>query len=308
MALWIHAFGECGWIFDSLNAGTIDRKLEHTLVAEQDGRLVAAVDVFMREMRDGTGLPVKVGGIGSVATHESFRKQGLSGQLLTNAIDLMQREGCAWSLLFASLVDHYGKYGWVETPWRKYVCHGRKPYAPSHTYVIEGLGNSGPWPFEASARIYESFNAARPMCHVRTPLYWAEAIRVRLELPDRLTWVAHRDGKLQAYIVASVSPKLTDPSKPNYRAEITEWGCMPESTDALPDLVSTAIGQTRHDVSLRLPSDPVTDATIAQLFEEHRFESCRGPMSRPIAPDWSIERIKAMVDLPAAHCWDLDGF
>ncbi len=300
MELWVHVFGDEGWIFESLDAGTAGRKLEHTLIAEEAGRIVSAVDVFVREMRDEHGEPVLVGGIGSVATHEDHRKKGHSGRLLLDSVELMRREGCAWSLLFTGNFAHYGRYGWETTPWRKRVCSRPLGWESRDLFEIRNLGNSGPWPLEEMAQIYESFNARRPLSHVRTRRYWDTPIRVRLERPERRTWVATRKGAVAAYLVAS----FHDGRPP----EVCEVGYLPGAATAVTTLLGTAGDGIEGEVVVRLPSDPVVDGSLASLFGQVREEETSGPMSRPIAPDWSIERIKALTAMPTAHCWDLDGF
>lgn len=299
MELWVGAFGEVGWIFESLNAGTTDRKLSHTLVTEDEGKIVAAVDVFIREMRDEHGRPVKVGGIGSVATLPDHRQKGHSGRLLQESIRLMEREGCAWSLLFTGLHGHYGRYGWVVTPWRMRVGAGLRTRARSNAHDIAALGNQGPWPMGQLAQIYATFNALRPLSHVRTDLYWDIPIRVRLERPNARTWIARAGQRVLGYLVANLQES---------GLEIVEIGFRPGAEESVPELLDAALAGTQGEVSIQLPSDPVIDAYLDEMFERITWGELGYIMSRPIAPDWSIERIRAMTDLPNAHHWSLDSF
>jgi predicted acetyltransferase len=299
MELWTGAFGDAGWIFDSLNEGTTDRRLEHTLVAEVDGRLVSGVDVFIRPMRDEAGLPVQVGGIGSVATHEDFRRQGHSGKLLLAAIELMVAEECAWSLLFTGTFSHYARYGWEETPWRRTVGGKRSGTVGGGKFEISALGNVGPWPLEDLARVYSAFNALRPMSHVRTPLYWEIPIRVRLERPERRTCVARRAGEVVGYVVSSVGDE---------GLELIEAGYLTGAEDCVTGLFAAALEGSIGRVALSLPRDEVFDAAVERFVSEAREEPARGPMSRGIGPGWTVDRIRTLTGLPGAHCWELDGF
>ncbi len=304
MDLWLDAFGDVGWIFETLNEGTADRKLAHTLIAEEGGKIVGAVDVFMREVRDERGEPVKIGGIGSVATHKDYRRMGISGQLLLNAIDLMEREGCGWSMLFASYVSHYGRYGWEQIQWKAIICHEPElPHAPPELEIV-ALGNGGSWPLEEMARVYDSFNAVRPLTHIRSKLYWEIPIRVRLERPDRRTWIARRNGRCVAYLV--LKPRAAGTTE---RPEIVEYGFLPRAEEDFANLIgSSLINDVGREVVIQTPFEPTLLQLIDRCFAHVRFTERFGPMVRAISPDWSVERIRALTNLDAAQSWDLDGF
>ncbi len=299
MTLWVQAFGEVGWIFDTLDAGTPDRKLEHTLIAEDQGKIVGAVDVFMREVRDENGDPVKIGGIGSVATDAEYRRQGISGHLLTAAIDLMGREGCGWSMLFAGYLSHYRRWGWECTPWKQRVCSGLRDTLATSNYEIEALGNEGPWPLAEMAGIYDSFNDDRPMSHVRAKQYWQTPIRVRLERPERRVWLARSNGNVVGYLVATAGDDAL---------ELIEIGYLPESESAAPELIAAAVEQASGSVVFRLPHERIIDHSLREMFEEIVEEDQFGPMARSISSDWPFERIVALMALPRACSWELDAF
>lgn len=84
-------------------------------VFEEEGRLVASVRVFRREIYL-SGQRVATGGIGEVCTHVDFRRQGLSGRLLRRAIEYMNAQGWPLSLLFTGNFGHYARYGWFRVP------------------------------------------------------------------------------------------------------------------------------------------------------------------------------------------------
>ena len=88
---------------------------ENFQVAEQDGRLVACVQVFPRLLRL-RGSVVPTGGIGSVFTSEAARGSGVSSALLEAAIADMRARGMELSLLFAARHAFYARLGWVLWP------------------------------------------------------------------------------------------------------------------------------------------------------------------------------------------------
>jgi predicted N-acetyltransferase YhbS len=85
-------------------------RLRHGRVAVVDGEIAAYVRVFARRMLV-RGVPVAVGGIGSVATAASARSGGLATALLRDAINQMRREGMALSFLFTGIPEFYERVG-----------------------------------------------------------------------------------------------------------------------------------------------------------------------------------------------------
>ena len=65
---------------------------ENFWVAEQDGRLVACVQIFPRLLR-ARGASIPVGGIGSVFTREKARGSGVASQLLEASVAAMRARG-----------------------------------------------------------------------------------------------------------------------------------------------------------------------------------------------------------------------
>ncbi len=196
LALWEDVFGVGAWLFDSLHKGTERRSPEHTRIAmDGNGRIVSAVDVFLREMNDADGRPLWVGGIGSVATLEAHRKQGLSGRLLEQAIEVMERESCAWSFLFTGVHHHYERYGWFKTPLRyKYGQVLEQPEGEGRELSHGEIRTFLP----RLAELWSADHLIRPLGHRRTPLYWEHAIYARMTRPERRVFA---DTMLRAYVV-----------------------------------------------------------------------------------------------------------
>ncbi|HUA34857.1 MAG TPA: GNAT family N-acetyltransferase [Candidatus Binataceae bacterium] len=86
---------------------------ELCLVALDDGRIVATVQVFDRAINF-AGLRVPMGGIGSVFTLDDYRHKGVASGLMRLAIETMTRAGFEVSLLFAERLTFYNQFEWRE--------------------------------------------------------------------------------------------------------------------------------------------------------------------------------------------------
>jgi GNAT superfamily N-acetyltransferase len=95
-------------------------------VAADGPQPVACVQIFPRRMRvrAGSGRPATgageavaelCGGIGTVYTEASYRRQGLGGELLSLAANAMRTRGFGLSALLATRVEWYQSHGWQ--PW-----------------------------------------------------------------------------------------------------------------------------------------------------------------------------------------------
>ncbi|AIE86573.1 GNAT family N-acetyltransferase [Fimbriimonas ginsengisoli] len=303
MALWTGVFGVGGWLFQTLSDSTAGRSLEHTRVAVEDGRIVSAVDVFIRDLRDASGQPVRVGGIGSVATYDDARRHGHSGRLLEQAIELMEREGCAWSFLFTGTHHHYERYGWARTPLTMRQGKVRTEFPVRDEEYRVALLTSDTWPLEAMAQIYEVFNATRPLSHVRNKTCWDIATRTRLEQSERKTLGAWSGGELVAYLSATLGQN---------EGSVDEACALPGHSGALTNLFVAAAEHAKSrgysTMSFLLPSEPGIDGAMSQVcegFEEHQ----RGhTMSRPIRGGFTMEQVKELFAAPGRQHYELDNF
>ena len=86
-------------------------RLRHARVAVLDGRVAGYVRIFARRMRV-AGAVVRVGGIGSVATHPDAQHRGIATALLEDAIAQMQRGQMAVSFLFTGIPGFYERLGY----------------------------------------------------------------------------------------------------------------------------------------------------------------------------------------------------
>jgi predicted N-acetyltransferase YhbS len=95
------------------------------LLAVEGESPVACVQVFAKTIRL-RGRAVRLGGIGSVATHASQRGGGLARDLLERALERMRARDMALSLLFAAPVAPlYERLGWRRV--RRRSCGSSGP-------------------------------------------------------------------------------------------------------------------------------------------------------------------------------------
>ena len=84
--------------------------IKNSLIIKDSGRIVSHAGLFPLEVMVGKGS-LKVGGIGGVATDPDCRGQGLMARLLKFAIEKMEKEAYAFSVLWGDR-QRYGNFGW----------------------------------------------------------------------------------------------------------------------------------------------------------------------------------------------------
>jgi predicted acetyltransferase len=85
---------------------------EDTLIARHDGRIVSSVQIFPRQCWI-DGRIVAFAGIGNVATDPAHRRAGHAGQLLSEAVRVMQARGFPFSMLTTTINAYYAKFGYT---------------------------------------------------------------------------------------------------------------------------------------------------------------------------------------------------
>ena len=115
--LWQTVFGETPGYFERYYEADPEYRLGDTLGAWDGDELVSAVHLCRRRVA-WKGGSLLCGGIANVATRPSFRRRGLSSQLLQQMIVKMEAEGFDFSLLGTGTHAHYAALGWeaVERP------------------------------------------------------------------------------------------------------------------------------------------------------------------------------------------------
>jgi GNAT superfamily N-acetyltransferase len=222
------------------------------LLALDGERPVACVQVFAKTIRL-RGGEVRLGGIGSVATHESFRGRGVSSELLVETIARMGQRGMALSLLFAGqAAPLYERHGWHKVPLALVRLRARGARPP---------GDAGR-PFRADdlprvRELYDRYSERLSGPTVRDERYWRGQLRTA-GTPDEDFRVAERDGRIAAYSRAA-----------NFagRTRVLEYARAPDGEAALADLL---IAQTAAPQSLPIPD--ASDAPLAAELEARGFE------------------------------------
>lgn len=90
---------------DSQHADGADRycsqsDLIYYILAWEKDKLIGETRVFKRTILFNS-QKVVLGGIGSVATHPDFRKQGIATKMVKKGMDLLKKEGCAVAYICA---------------------------------------------------------------------------------------------------------------------------------------------------------------------------------------------------------------
>jgi GNAT superfamily N-acetyltransferase len=284
--------------------------LEHTFIAvETTGNVLSTCHYWLKEIRDSTGQPHLTGCVSHVATHPNARRRGHAGRLLEMTIEAMERDGCRWSLLFATEEGRslYERLGWrvLHTPFREGILSGERPDGGS-AYAIrryDPFTEPGGW--GPLANVYAAYNIRRPLTVVRDADYWREYIRVKTH-----GWAV--------FLVAEPSPneKEIDAYLLSHFSErgflVNEMAVLPGHEDAIPALFAAVVdraqgGDTRG--RLFLPYEPEIDATIECIFGgKVSTQESNEPMVRPVSPGFSHDRIEALFRSKGAIYWPMDEF
>jgi len=143
-------------------------------VAFENGRPVSCVQVFAKTIRLRREA-VSLGGIGSVATHESQRGKGLASQLLRRAIERMCARGMALSLLFTGRFAFYEALGWEQISMRLFKL--RAPAAPVAADDALVVRPFRPEDLPAVAALYDAYTEVLSGPTLRDERYWAGQLR-----------------------------------------------------------------------------------------------------------------------------------
>jgi len=225
-----------------------------TWFATVHDRIASTVQIFPLYIRVGQAV-LKIGGMGSVATHPDFRGMGLAPQILNAQSEWMKQNGYDLSLLLASKFAFYEKVGWRLIPEHVYSMQ-----APNAS--IKG-GNNEVIPFEPQylddlRSIYEQFNDKRTYTVVRNESYWDDV----MQWPD---WkqadclLLRKDQKIIAYGIIERNN--------NEQVYINEFVYLEEAGDSIIDLYIALCQLRPHakHILARLPEDH----KLVPYFQEH---------------------------------------
>jgi predicted N-acetyltransferase YhbS len=145
----------------------------HVRVAELDGRIVAHVRIFARTMLV-RGVPVRAGGVGSVATLPQHEGNGYATALLYDAIHQMHRLGMSAAYLFTGRVGFYERVGFrvVRQPGFRAVAREAASLAGDEMYRVRPIEEADA---PALLRIYRAATAGTTGAIARTPRIWRDA-------------------------------------------------------------------------------------------------------------------------------------
>jgi hypothetical protein len=143
---------------------------------------------------------VKLGGIGSVATHASARGKGLASELLRRAIERMRARGMALSLLFTDRFRFYEPLGWQQMSLRFFkLAPGARLGTADDGTVLRVFQ---PADLARVAGLYDAYTEPLSGPTVRDARYWAGQLHTA-GTPEEDFRVAERDGAIVAYARAA---------------------------------------------------------------------------------------------------------
>ena len=160
-------------LFINQTEGDSTMRPRHVRVAEVDGVIAAHVRIFARRMLV-RGVPVRVGGIGSVASAPDARGLGLPSALLNDCIDMMTREEMALSFLFTGIPAFYERIGYKVARQSEFRADATEGAAIEHErgYRIRRVTTDD---LPALLRVYRRASAASTGAIVRTERTWRDA-------------------------------------------------------------------------------------------------------------------------------------
>lgn len=163
-------------LFVDQTEGDSTLRFRHARVAEIDGRIAAHVRVFARSMLV-RGVPVRAGGIGSVASAPGARGLGLPSALLHDAIDVMARDNMPISFLFTGIPAFYERLGWrivQQSAFDRIIARDAASMPHDRGYRTRRIT---PGDLPALLSIYRQATAASTGAVVRTRRTWRDAQR-----------------------------------------------------------------------------------------------------------------------------------
>ena len=191
-------------------------------VAELDGRMISTLQVFRKAVRvDGAVLDVAC--VGNVYTDPTCRAGGTASALLERALAAMEPHGFDASLLFASRLDFYARFGWRSlTRQLSFISGGTTsaPATPPETFDVAR-------DLESVMAVYDAYGRGVPGATARDAAYWNGQLRYAGN-PDERFLVARRAGQVIAYARGTTLYDFP---------VITEHGCAAGEAAALADLI-----------------------------------------------------------------------
>ena len=279
---------------------------EDTLLALDGEAPVSCVQIFSKRIRL-RGETLELGGIGSVATALAYRKLGLASDLLSRALEEMERRGMALALLFTGLFRFYEQLGFVPVPQYRGKLH--LPKNSSSSTGQAGMRAFAAHDLPAVRALYDAYTAPFDASTVRDEPYWTGQLAYAGN-PEEDFRVVERADKVVAYARAIQMSGTT---------AIIEFARAP---DAAAELAALLLAQAPTARPLVYPRAPDPELEAALVASGARVEAMPDPtlMWRVLdrarlvrlsgASDTQTERelLEALVGGPSTLYWPSDRF
>ncbi|ADQ45019.1 GCN5-related N-acetyltransferase [Caldicellulosiruptor kronotskyensis 2002] len=200
------------------------RDINSIFVAADGSSIASTVRLFYRKIYF-HGEEITVGGIGEVSTKHEYRGMGLASKLLCMAVDTMRKKRLCISILFASLHNFYGKFGYKVLP-REFCLVDRDTFQKYYESKTTQIGeikeiNLSDNNVEIIDEIYNLYSTNFNGPVVRNREYWLGW--VKLEPKTSLGYFV--EGRLAAYLFYRKNGK---------EINILEYGCSDSSNKEIP--------------------------------------------------------------------------
>jgi predicted acetyltransferase len=174
--------------------------LDETRVCFLNGKAVSFAQILNRQIRIGNCI-IKMGGLAGVGSDLNHRRAGYSSGVVRDCVRYMQSAGYDLSILYTGIHSHYARAGWVAYP-----THDMRLSPPEKLNAApDGISiETGDFDKDGSEliAIYSQFNETRTGTFVKDAEYWRrQSIWRRPD--DTFFWVARRNDKAAAYLIAS---------------------------------------------------------------------------------------------------------
>jgi len=279
---------------------------EDLWLALDGGRPVSCVQIFSKTIRL-RGEAVKLGGIGSVATHTSARGKGLASELLRRAIESMRARGMALSLLFTGRFTFYEPLGWQQMSLRFFKLAAGARVGTGDPSTVERA--YAPADLDDVAALYDAYTELLSGPTIRDARYWAGQLRTA-GTPEENFRVAERGGEIVAYARAASF---------GGRMQVLEYARGANGADGLARLLLSLV-PAEHSLAVPLVRDAgLGDALHAQglaispgenpsamwrVLDAPTLAQIAG--TSPTTPDRGL--LEALVGGPLVTYWPSDRF
>lgn len=267
---------------------------------------VACVQIFTKRIWL-RGTELKLGGIGSVATHPEFRRRGLASELLQRAEAEMRARDMHLALLFSGRLEFYERRGWLALPLAQVALHrsARPGSLPSGASLRGFCGSDLP----SVSQIYDSYCDGMDGTALRSPDYWRGQLAYAGSPGERFL-VAERLGEIAAYArgvrLEGVSHAMEIARKPG-------------AADLLAGLL-VELCPKQGALLMRMPRDPELELALTSaglrvdsLADNSAMwraldRAALAKLARTPASCDGAELLRAVLAEPGVHYWLSDRF